>query len=48
VFFAVLEHGFIVMIANNDTGGIATYAFTGSKYGCSLLWIFIFLVPMAY
>ena len=36
------------MIADNDAGGIATYAVTGSKYGFSLLWIFFILVPMAY
>ncbi len=48
IFFAVLGPGIIVMIADNDAGGIATYAYTGSKYGFSLLWIFIILVPMAY
>ncbi|MCK7479353.1 MAG: divalent metal cation transporter [Candidatus Moduliflexus flocculans] len=36
------------MIADNDAGGISTYAVTGSKYGFSLLWIFIILFPMAY
>jgi NRAMP (natural resistance-associated macrophage protein)-like metal ion transporter len=48
VFFAVLGPGMIVMIADNDAGGISTYAVTGSKYGFKLLWIFIILVPMAY
>jgi NRAMP (natural resistance-associated macrophage protein)-like metal ion transporter len=48
LFFAVLGPGMIVMIADNDAGGISTYAVTGSKYGFSLLWIFIILVPMAY
>jgi Mn2+/Fe2+ NRAMP family transporter len=48
VFFAVLGPGIIVMIADNDAGGISTYAVTGSKYGFKLLWIFIILVPMAY
>ena len=36
------------MIADNDAGGISTYAVTGSKYGFKLLWIFILLIPMAY
>ena len=36
------------MVADNDAGGISTYAVTGSKYGFSLLCIFILLVPMAY
>jgi NRAMP (natural resistance-associated macrophage protein)-like metal ion transporter len=48
VFFAVLGPGIMVMVADNDAGGISTYAVTGSKYGFSLLWIFILLVPMAY
>ncbi len=48
IFLAVLGPGIIVMVADNDAGGISTYAVTGSKYGFSLLWIFILLVPMAY
>jgi NRAMP (natural resistance-associated macrophage protein)-like metal ion transporter len=36
------------MVADNDAGGISTYAVTGSKYGFSLLWMFIILLPMAY
>ena len=36
------------MVADNDAGGISTYAVTGSKYGFSLLWMFILLVFMAY
>lgn len=48
IFFAVLGPGIIVMVADNDAGGISTYAVTGSKYGFSLLFIFLLLVPMAY
>jgi len=48
VFFAVLGPGIIVMVADNDAGGISTYAVTGSEYGFSLLFIFLLLVPMAY
>jgi NRAMP (natural resistance-associated macrophage protein)-like metal ion transporter len=48
VFLSVLGPGIIVMVADNDAGGISTYAVTGSKYGFSLLWIFILLIPMAY
>lgn len=47
-FLAVLGPGIIVMVADNDAGGVSTYAVTGSKYGFGLLWIFIILVPMAY
>jgi Mn2+/Fe2+ NRAMP family transporter len=48
VFLSVLGPGIIVMIADNDVGGISTYAVTSSKYGLTLLWIFIPLIPMAY
>ena len=48
IFFSVLGPGIIVMVADNDAGGISTYAVTGSKYGFSLLWMFLLLLPMAY
>jgi NRAMP (natural resistance-associated macrophage protein)-like metal ion transporter len=48
IFLSVLGPGIIVMIADNDAGGISTYAVSGSKYGFSLLWIFLILFPMAY
>ena len=48
IFLAVLGPGIITMVADNDAGGISTYAVTGSKYGFSLLWIFFLLVPMAF
>ena len=48
LFLAALGPGIITMIADNDAGGISTYAQTGAKSGFSLLWAFIILVPMAY
>ncbi len=48
VFLAVVGPGMIVMVADNDAGGISTYAVTGSKYGFNLLWMFVILLPMAY
>ncbi len=48
ILFAVLGPGIITMIADNDAGGISTYAQTGAKTGFNLLWAFIILVPMAY
>jgi NRAMP (natural resistance-associated macrophage protein)-like metal ion transporter len=48
IFFAVLGPGIITMVADNDAGGISTYAVTGSKYGFSLLWVIVILVPIAY
>ena len=48
ILMAVLGPGIITMVADNDAGGISTYAVTGSKYGFSLLWVFLILIPMAY
>jgi Mn2+/Fe2+ NRAMP family transporter len=48
ILLAVVGPGIITMIADNDAGGISTYAQTGAKTGFSLLWAFIILVPMAY
>ena len=40
--------GIIVMLADNDAGGITTYAATGAKYGYDLIWFLVFLLPVAY
>ncbi|VVB54048.1 Divalent metal cation transporter MntH [uncultured archaeon] len=40
--------GIIVMLADNDAGGITTYAATGSKYGYELIWFLVLLLPVAY
>jgi len=36
------------MLADNDAGGITTYAATGAKYGYSLIWFLVLLGPIAY
>jgi len=48
LLLAALGPGIITMVADNDAGGISTYAVTGSRYGFNLLWVFFILVPMAY
>jgi Mn2+/Fe2+ NRAMP family transporter len=48
ILLAVLGPGIITMVADNDAGGISTYAQTGAKTGFNMLWAFIILVPMAY
>jgi NRAMP (natural resistance-associated macrophage protein)-like metal ion transporter len=40
--------GIIVMVADNDAGGITTYAVTGAKYKYHLLWFLVLLGPIAY
>lgn len=48
LFFLISGPGLVVMIADNDAGGITTYAATGSKYGYSLIWFLLLLIPVAY
>jgi NRAMP (natural resistance-associated macrophage protein)-like metal ion transporter len=40
--------GILVMVADNDAGGITTYTATGAKYGYDLIWFLILLGPIAY
>ncbi len=48
VLLAVVGPGIITMMADNDAGGISTYAQTGARTGFNLLWCFLILVPMVY
>jgi Mn2+/Fe2+ NRAMP family transporter len=36
------------MVADNDAGGITTYAATGAKFGFNLIWLLVLLGPVAY
>jgi Mn2+/Fe2+ NRAMP family transporter len=40
--------GLIVMIGDNDAGGVATYAQAGQNYGMKLLWTLVLLIPVLY
>jgi Mn2+/Fe2+ NRAMP family transporter len=48
LFLIIAGPGIIVMVADNDAGGITTYAATGAKYGYDLIWFLVFLGPIAY
>ncbi len=48
LFLLLAGPGLIVMIADNDAGGITTYAATGAKYGYDLIWFLVLLLPVAY
>ena len=43
---AIMGPGLIVMIGDNDAGGVATYTQAGQNYGTSLLWTLLLLVPV--
>ena len=42
----IMGPGLIVMVGDNDAGGVATYAQAGQNYGTSLLWTLAFLIPV--
>jgi Mn2+/Fe2+ NRAMP family transporter len=43
---AIAGPGLIVMVGDNDAGGVATYVQAGQNYGYSLLWVLLLLVPV--
>src|SRR5262249_47925573 len=43
---AIVGPGIIVMVGDNDAGGVATYAQAGQNYGTSLLWVLLLLIPV--
>jgi NRAMP (natural resistance-associated macrophage protein)-like metal ion transporter len=43
---AVMGPGLIVMVGDNDAGGVATYSQAGQDYGTSLLWTLLLLIPV--
>jgi Mn2+/Fe2+ NRAMP family transporter len=45
-FLAILGPGLIVMVGDNDAGGVSTYAQAGQNYGYSLLWVLLLLIPV--
>ncbi|MHB8451994.1 MAG: NRAMP family divalent metal transporter, partial [Mycobacteriales bacterium] len=45
-FAAIAGPGIIVMVGDNDAGGVATYAQAGQNYHTSLLWTLLLLIPV--
>jgi NRAMP (natural resistance-associated macrophage protein)-like metal ion transporter len=45
---AIVGPGLIVMVGDNDAGGVATYAQAGQNYGTHLLWVLLLLIPVLY
>jgi Mn2+/Fe2+ NRAMP family transporter len=48
LYLIIAGPGLVVMVADNDAGGITTYAATGAKYGYNLIWFLLILIPVAY
>ncbi len=43
---AIMGPGLIVMVGDNDAGGVATYSQAGQNFGLSLLWTLPLLIPV--
>src|SRR5271169_3044888 len=43
---AIIGPGLIVMVGDNDAGGVATYSQAGQNYSYSLLWVLLLLIPV--
>lgn len=48
IFMVIAGPGIIVMVADNDAGGITTYTVTGALFLFSFIWIEVLLGPVAY
>jgi Mn2+/Fe2+ NRAMP family transporter len=42
----IIGPGLIVMVGDNDAGGVSTYAAAGENFGTSLLWTLLLLIPV--
>jgi Mn2+/Fe2+ NRAMP family transporter len=47
-FLMVAGPGLIVMVADNDAGAISTYTESGARFGATLLWLLVLLLPVTY
>ena len=48
LFLIISGPGIICMLADNDAGGITTYAATGAQFRYGLIWFLVLLGPVAY
>ncbi|MCU1646284.1 MAG: manganese transporter [Nocardia sp.] len=48
MLLAIMGPGLIVMVGDNDAGGVATYAQAGQNYGMALVWTLLLLIPVLY
>jgi NRAMP (natural resistance-associated macrophage protein)-like metal ion transporter len=45
---AIMGPGIVVMVADNDAGGVSTYAQAGQEYGFRLVWLLVLLAPVLF
>ena len=46
IFLAIFGPGLIVMVGDNDAGGVATHAQAGQNYAYSMMWVLLLLMPV--
>ncbi|KAA2254468.1 divalent metal cation transporter [Solihabitans fulvus] len=44
----IMGPGLVVMVGDNDAGGVATYTQAGQNYGMGLVWTLALLIPVLY
>jgi Mn2+/Fe2+ NRAMP family transporter len=47
-FAAIVGPGLIVLVADNDAGGMSIYAQAGQDHGAGLLWVLVVLAPILF
>src|ERR1700704_4648269 len=48
MLLVIMGPGLIVMVGDNDAGGVATYSQAGQNYGMALVWTLAVLIPVLY
>jgi Mn2+/Fe2+ NRAMP family transporter len=48
LLLVIMGPGLIVMVGDNDAGGVATYSQAGQNYGMALVWALALLIPVLY
>ena len=48
MLLVIMGPGLIVMVGDNDAGGVATYSQAGQNYGMALVWTLALLIPVLY
>jgi NRAMP (natural resistance-associated macrophage protein)-like metal ion transporter len=48
LLLVIMGPGLIVMVGDNDAGGVATYTQAGQNYGMALVWTLALLIPVLY
>src|SRR5450631_3645937 len=43
---AIMGPGLIIMVGDNDAGGVSTYSQAGQNFGLTLLWVLPVLIPV--